>query len=126
MKSLILFALLTISSLSFAQSSFIDAREDLGAISLVESTLPTTKNADLEAKVVKLVNNRMVLVVGAKSADGYVFLLNDSVTAITNVSFTAKDVIVVNYVDGSASKSLTVQALRYSDGALSDSLKILK
>lgn len=127
MKSLILFALLTISSVSFAQSSFIDADESLNAISLVETQYKASSvESGLEASIVKLTDGRMTLFVLSTSRDGYVFLLNEVVTSVTSVEFAAKDIIVVKYLKGGAVKSLTLQALRYQNGTLSDSLKILK
>ncbi len=127
MKSLILFALLTISSVSFAQSSFIDADESLNAISLVETQYKASSvESGLEASVVKLTDGRMTLFVLSTSRDGYVFLLKEVVTSVASVEFAAKDIIVIKYVQGGVVKSLTLQALRFQNGTLSDSLKILK
>lgn len=142
MKSLILFALLTISSLSFAQSSFIDAREDLAVLGLVVTPHSDYSEANrLQASVVPLLTGdgmnaiTMALVVSDGMGSSYVFELNERVYNVTSVNFTGVDIITVDYVQnsldaaGNAVKvkgSVTVQALRYKNGTLSDSLKIIK
>lgn len=142
MKSLILFALLTISSLSFAQSSFIDAREDFAVLGLVVTPLSTYSEANsLQASVVPLLTGdgmnaiTMALVVSDGMGSSYVFELNERVYEVTRVTFSGVDTITVTYVQNSLDAagnvvkvkgSVTVQALRFKNGTLSDSLKIIK
>lgn len=142
MKSLILFALLTMSSLSFAQSSFIDAREDLAVLGLVVTQYSTySETSGLEAKVVELLAGdgmnatRMALVVADGMGTSHVFELPEMMYEVKKVEFVGKDLIKVTYIQETfdaaentikVEKSIKVQALRFKDGSLSDSLKIVE
>lgn len=142
MKSLILFALLTMSSLSFAQSSFIDAREDLAVLGLVVTQYSTySETSGLEAKVVELLVGdgmnalRMALVVADGMGTSHVFELPEMMYEVKKVEFVGKDLIKVTFIQETfdaaentikVEKSIKVQALRFKDGSLSDSLKIVE
>ncbi|MEA9355191.1 hypothetical protein SHI21_03220 [Bacteriovorax sp. PP10] len=142
MKSLILFALLTMSSLSFAQSSFIDAREDLAVLGLVVTQYSTySETSGLEAKVVELLvgdgmnATRMALVVADGMGTSHVFELPEMMYEVKKVEFVGLDLIKVTYIQETfdadentikVEKSIKVQALRFKDGSLSDSIKVLE
>lgn len=144
MKALIIAALLSLSAISFADTTIEAHKKDseLAILDLVvgiKQTYSTTSG--LEAKVIELLAGdgmnptRMVLVLNTGYHDTKIYELNEMMVAVKRITFLAKDLIVINYSQDSfdaednqviVNKSVTIQVLRNADNTLTDSIKILK
>lgn len=143
MKALIVAALLSLSAVSFAQTTIEASNEDsqVSILQLVVGVKQTySKTSELEAKVVELLAGdgmnatRMALVLNA----GYgakVFELSEMMVEVKRITFLAKDLIVINYTQDTfdtednqilVNKSITIQVVRNTDNSLADSIKVLE
>ena len=144
MKALIIFALLSISAISFAETTIpAETNEsNLSVLDLVVGIHQTySVTSELEAKVIELLagdgmnGTRMVLALSTGYHDSKVFELGVMMVEVKRITFLAKDVVVINFTQDSfdaednqiiVKKSITIQVLRNTDGTLADEIKILE
>ncbi len=144
MKALIIAALLSLSAVSFADTT-IEAHpqdSDLSILDLVVGVKQTySVTSELQAKVVELLAGdgmnatRMVLTLNTGYNDSKVFELGEMMVEVKRIVFLAKDVIVINFTQDSfdandnqilVNRSITIQVQRNADGTLADSIKVLE
>lgn len=144
MKALILAALMSLSAVSFADTTIESANNDseLSILSLVVGVKQTySVTSGLDAKVIELLAGdgmnatRMALVLNTGYGDMKVFELGEMMVSAKRITFLAKDLIVINYTQDSfdaeenqvvVNKSVTIQVLRNADNTLADSIKIIE
>ena len=144
MKTLIvLLSTLALSISAFASSEKVAASKDnsLQVLDLLLGIQQTySKASGLEAKVIELLAGdganatRMTLVLNTHSTEeqAKIFELNEMMVQVTRITFLAKDVIVINYVQDSfegeqmapiqIKKSLKVTVQRDAKGQLTDEI----
>lgn len=144
MKALIIFALLSMSAISFAETTIpAETNEsNLAVLDLVIGIHQTySVTSELEAKVIELLAGdgmnatRMVLALSTGYHDSKVFELGEMMVEVKRITFLAKDVVVINFTQDSfdakdnqiiVNKSITIQVLRNADGTLANEIKILE
>lgn len=145
MKSFILAIALAFSAATFANDSIEASKgSDLQILDLVVGIHQTySVTSELQAKVVEILGGdgmnptRMILVLNTGYNDTKIFELDAMMYSVTRITFLAKDVIVVNYIQDSfdnvddmnaiqVKKSVTIKVLRNADGTLADKIEIVK
>lgn len=144
MKSLIMAIALMVSAATFANETIEASKGELQVLDLVVGVHQTySATSELQAKVVELLGGdgmnptRMVLVLNTGYHDSKVFELQEMMLSVRRITFLAKDVIVVNYVQDSfdnaddmnpiqVNRSVTIKVLRNADGTLADNIEIVK
>lgn len=144
MKALIIAALLSLSTISFADTTIEAHKQDseLSILDLVVGVKQTySVTSELQAKVIELLAGdgmnatRMVLTLNTGYNDSKVFELGEMMVEVKRVVFLAKDVIVINFTQDSfdaednqilVNRSITIQVQRNADNTLADSIKILE
>lgn len=146
MKNIIIsiFALISLSSAFAADKIEASNASELSVLDLVLDVHRTySKTSELEAKVVEVLAGdgmnatRMILILNTGYHDTKLFELGDMMVAVKRITFLAKDVVVINYIQDSfdnaedmnpiqINKSVTIQVLRNADGTLANEIKILK
>ena len=144
MKSLILALTLAFSATVFAGSSVEASKgSELQVLDLVVGVHQTySQTSELEAKVVEVLAGdgmnavRMVLVLRTGYETAKIYELQDMMASVRRITFLAKDVVVINYIQDSfdnaddmnpiqVNKSVTIKVLRNADGSLADKIEIL-
>ena len=144
MKSLILALTLAFSATVFAGSSAEASKgSELQVLDLVVGVHQTySQTSELEAKVVEVLAGdgmnavRMVLVLRTGYETAKIYELQDMMASVRRITFLAKDVVVINYIQDSfdnaddmnpiqVNKSVTIKVLRNADGSLADKIEIL-
>lgn len=135
---------LMVSAATFANETIEASKGELQVLDLVVGVHQTySATSELQAKVVELLGGdgmnptRMVLVLNTGYHDSKVFELQEMMLSVRRITFLAKDVIVVNYVQDSfdnaddmnpiqVNRSVTIKVLRNADGTLADNIEIVK
>ena len=144
MKALIFAAMLSLSAVSFADTT-IEAEQtgsELNILDLVVGIKQTySETSGLQAKVIELLAGdgmnatRMVLAINTGYFDSKVFELDEMMVEVKRITFLAKDLIVINFTQDSfdendnqvlVNRSLTIKVQRNADNTLADSIVILK
>lgn len=145
MKNIIIFLLISFSAATFAESK-IEASNgsELQVLDLVVGVHQTySKTSELEAKVIEILvgdgmnATRMVLILNTGYQDTKIFELEEMMVGVRRITFLAKDVVVINYIQDSfdnaddmnpiqVNRSVTLQVLRNIDGTLANEIKVLK
>ena len=144
MKKILFVLILSLSSISFAATKIEASQGELQVLELVLDVHSTySKTSELEAKVIELLagdgmnGTRMVLILNTGYHDTKAFELQEMMVAVKRITFLAKDVIVINYIQDTfdnaddmnpiqINRSVTLQVLRNSDGTLANEIKVLK
>ncbi len=144
MKKILFVLILSLSSISFAETKIEASQGELQVLELVLDVHSTySKTSELEAKVIELLagdgmnGTRMVLILNTGYHDTKAFELQEMMVAVKRITFLAKDVIVINYIQDTfdnaddmnpiqINRSVTLQVLRNSDGTLANEIKVLK
>ncbi len=145
MKKLLLVLLLSISAATFAESNIEASNEsDLQILDLVVGVHRTySQTSGLEAKVIEILAGdgmnaeRMILILNTGYQDTKIFVLDEMMVEVKRITFLAKDVVVINYIQDSfdnaddmnpiqVNRSITLQVLRNADGTLANEIKVLK
>ncbi|MBC7711754.1 MAG: hypothetical protein H7177_00345 [Rhizobacter sp.] len=142
MKALIIFALLAVSTVTFAQETIKAEKEDSRStiLDLVVGVKQTySQTSGLEAKVVELLAGdgmnaeRMVLVLNTGYGDTKIFELSTMMVEVTRITFLDKDLIVINYTQDDfdqagdsiqVNRSITIKVGRNADNTLSDTITV--
>lgn len=145
MKTFILALALALASVtSFAETKIEASTGEMQVLDLVVGIQQTySQTSELQAKVVELLAGdgmnptRMVLILNTGYNDSKIFELQEMMYSVKRITFLAKDVIVINYVQDNfdnmeemnpiqVNKSITIQVLRNADGTLANEIKIIK
>ena len=143
MKKLIILIALTMSALSFADTSVPASSDELSILSRINNITRTySATSELEAKVVEVLYgdgynaSRMILVLDNGYEGAKVFELGIMMVSVRRITFVAKDKIVINYVQDDfkgeemnpyqVNRSVTIQVVRTAEGSIANEIKILE